>query len=211
MQFHHPEIDQLNPRTSDGLRLLLEHLCGEKVEIGCRQPKEKLSCGECQSCMNWTVLSERLKLESLRLEDLNDILILVDQFPISQPFFELFLSAGKSEITFEELKAGVTKFEGYAVLLFGNVRFAYRRLRRLPKALLQKEMQGLDRLGSKIIEEDFEPRRKSLPLPAEVNSKSTWLLGYIEKNKADREITMYAANGCRAWSRKGRNFFRGKE
>ena len=66
--------------------------------------------------MNWGVLSERLKLDSLRLEDLNDILILVDQFPVSEAFFSVFFSQGMSEITFEELKSGVSTFEGFAIL-----------------------------------------------------------------------------------------------
>jgi hypothetical protein len=102
MKFHHPEIAGLNPRTREGLRSLLQHLCGETVEIGCKQPKEGSGdCGACQACTNWGVLSERLKLDSLRLEDLNDILILVDQFPVSAAFFSELLSQGKSEITFE--------------------------------------------------------------------------------------------------------------
>jgi hypothetical protein len=91
------------------------------------------------------------------------------------------------------LKAGVATFEGFAILLFGNVRFAYRRLKNLTKDSLLEQLQGLDRPASAILKTEFEPRRKSLPLPAEVDKKSTWLLGYIAKNKADREITMYAA------------------
>src|SRR6185437_9301889 len=80
----------------------------------------------------------------------------------------------------------------------------------LPKANLSKEMQGLDRPGSTIIKDDFEPRRKSLPLPAEVNQKSTWLLGYIAKNKAEREITMYAAMAVVLGREKDGTFLEGK-
>src|SRR6185437_1891984 len=69
VKFHHPNIEEFNPRTREGLRSLLEHLCGETIEIGCKQTRDRASCGECQACMNWTVLSERLKLDSLRLED----------------------------------------------------------------------------------------------------------------------------------------------
>ena len=211
MKFHHPEIASLNPRTREGLRYLLEHLCGETIEVGCKQPKGgSADCGNCQACMNWGVLSERLKLDSLRLEDLNDILILVDQFPVSEPFFATFLSQGRIEITFEELKSGVATFEGFAILLFGNVRFAYRRLKNLRRDLLLEQMQGLERPASTILKEDFEPRRKSLPLPAEVDKKSTWLLGYIAKNKADREITMYAAMAVLLGREKEGTFLKGK-
>lgn len=194
MKFEHPEVRCLDPRTRAGLGKLLEHMCGEPINIGCTNPHTDMKdCESCQACMNWGVLSERLKLDSIRLEDLNDILILVDQFPLSAPFFEMFLSQGKSEITFEELKAGVVAFEGSAVLLFGNVRFAYRRLRNLNMDSLLEEMQGLNRPASAILRDDFEPRRPPLPLPAEIEKQSTWLLGYIAKNKADRDITMCAA------------------
>lgn len=198
MNFYHPDFASLNPRTRDGLRLLLGHLCGETVEVGCTQPANgPEDCGNCQSCMNWNVLSERLKLESLRLEDLNDILILVDQFPVSNAFFSMFFSQGDKEISFEELKTGVLRFEGFAILLFGNVRFAYRKLRSLSKESLERKMEGLNRPASAVLKEDFEPRRKSLPLPAEISGTSTWQLGYIARNKADREITMYAAMAVR--------------
>jgi hypothetical protein len=192
MIFNHPEIKTLNPCTRDGLRSLLEHLCGEPIKVGCTN-QVAVDCGHCQACMNWGVLSERLKLNNLKMEDLNDILILVDQSPISEAFFKMFLSRAKSEITFEELKSGVAIFEGFAVLLFGNVRFAYRSLKNLGMASLEDQIQGLHRLASRIIEEDFKPRRKALPLPMDINKKSTWLLGYIAKNKADRDIAMYAA------------------
>lgn len=194
MRFEHNEIDRLDPRTRSGLGCLLMHLCGEEIKVGCtRAGIGEKDCGNCQACANWGVLSERLKLESLRMEDLNDILILVDQFPVSQAFFEMFLSQGKSEITFEELKAGVTTFEGFAVLLFGNVRFAYRTFQNLGKDSLVARMQGLHRPASTILKEDFEPRRIALPLPAPVEKESTWLLGYIAKNKAERDITMFGA------------------
>ncbi len=190
MYFKHSEIEKIDAKTMSGIADLLAHLCGESIAIGCIS---KTECGACQGCMNWTVVSERLKLEKIRSEDLNDILILVDQFPILQPFFELFLSNGNAEISFEELKTGIANFEGHAVLLFGNIRFAYRRLRSMGRQELQEELQGLDRVSSEIIIHDFRPRRDSLPLPAAIDSSLTWLLGYIAKNKANRDIVMAGA------------------
>ena len=210
MIFKNPEVAKLDPRTRDGLRSLLEHLCGEGVEIGCKKGRESADCELCQGCTNWAVLSERLKRESFRCEDLNDILILADQFPVSQAFFRVLLSQGKLEISFEELKEGVVAFEGFAVMLFGNVRFAYRKLRNLDHNSLLSEMKGLDRPASSILEKDFEPRRAALPLPAEIDRESTWLLGYIAKNKADREITMFAAMAVLQGEEDERRFLDGK-
>jgi hypothetical protein len=194
MKFKNTEITCLDPRTRSGLASLLEHLCGEAIKVGCTKlDTSAADCKKCQACMNWGVLSERLKLDSLKMEDLNDILILVDQSPVSAAFFEMFLSQGRLEITFEELKAGVTTFEGFAVLLYGNVRFAYRSFQNLGRELLVAKMQGLHRPASAILKEDFEPRRPPLPLPAKVEKQLTWLLGYIAKAKAERDLTMHAA------------------
>jgi hypothetical protein len=196
MKFENTQIGSLNPRTRSGLSSLLEHLCGEAIRVGCTKPDTAaMDCKDCQACMNWGVLSERLKLNSLKVEDLNDILILVDQSPVSAAFFEMFLSQGKSEITFEQLKVGVTTFEGFAVLIFGNVRFAFRSFQSLRRDSLVAKMQGLHRSAPAILAEDFEPRRPALLLPAKVEKQLTWLLGYIAKNKAERDITMCAAMG----------------
>ncbi len=193
MKFAYTEISALDPRTQSGLGALLKHLCGEEIKVGCTGPSVGKDCQNCQACLNWGVLSERLKLDSVRMEDLNDILLLVDQAPVSEAFFRMFLSQGKSLITFEELKAGVMTFEGFALLLFGNVRFAYRSLQSLGKDSLLTKMQGLHRSASEILNEEFEPRRAAFPLPAKIPEELTWLLGYIAKNKAERDITMYAA------------------
>ena len=54
-------------------------------------------------------------------------------------------------------------------------------------------MHRLHRTASEILKEDFQPRRPALPLPAGVEKHLTWLLGYIAKNKAERDIVMCAA------------------
>jgi hypothetical protein len=211
MTFEYAEISGLNPRTRFGLGALLKHLCGEAINVGCTRPKDPVEdCRKCQACMNWDVLLERLKLDSLRLEDLNDILILVDQAPVSAAFFEMFLSQGKSEISFEELNAGIVTFEGFAVLLFGNVRFAYRSLQRMTKDSLVAEMRGLQRIAPEILKSDFTPRRPALPLPAKVEKQSTWLLGYIAKNKAERDIMMYGAMAILHGRENEGSFLKGK-
>ena len=160
--------------------------------------------------MNWAVVAERLKLDRLRLEDVNDILILADQFPVSDGFFKTFLSEGSTEITFDQLKSGITRFKGFAVLLFGNIRFAYRKLRHLDTKSLLKELQGLDRSTATVVEEDFHPRREPLLLPAAINQHLTWLLGYIAKNKADRDITMFAAMAVLLGKEDEKSFLRDK-
>jgi hypothetical protein len=196
MTFNDKKVTNLNHRTKKGLCGLLQYLCGVTVNVECPEISiDTEPCGKCQRCINWQVISERLKLRNLRSEDLNDILMLVDQFPVSEAFFKLILSSGKVQITFDELKKGIVRFEGLALLLFGNVRFAYRQLRTLDESALKKELKGLDIAGTAILKREFNPRRRGLPLPSPINSKLTWHLGYIASSKISRDIRMYAAMG----------------
>lgn len=189
MNFKDLQIQLLDPTTRPDLRKLLEFLCGEPISIGC---PEATPCKNCQACMNWEVLSSRLKLASLTLEDINDILLLADQFPLSRGFFDFFLSEGKKEINFDQLKSGVIKFEGFAVIRFGNVRFAYRQLYNLEQSDL------LRMLGPCAIEEEkllsrFKSRRSPAALPAEVPADKTWFLGYIAQGAGQKDLATYAA------------------
>src|SRR5881397_2000240 len=114
MQFEDPDVSEIDPTSQLGLKSLLEHLCGEPVTVGCIYAS---ACGDCQACMNWAVLVTGLGSSTLSLEDLNDILLLVDQFPIGGDFYDFFLSNGEKAITFDELKQGIVRFKGFAVLI----------------------------------------------------------------------------------------------
>jgi hypothetical protein len=189
MEFEDRDVQVLNPKLQQGLRKVLEFLCGEKLSIGCAQ---KTPCKNCQACMNWQVLSSRLKLTSLTLEDLNDILLLADQFPLSRDFFDFFFSDGKTEITFDQLTSGVIRFEGFAVMKFGNVRFAYRQMYNLRKPAL---LNMLGRLGEEeaVLKKRYRGRREPPALPADIPANRTWFLGYIARSAGDKDIATYIA------------------
>src|SRR5262249_4681644 len=147
---------------------------------------------KCQACINWSVLKARLKPATLSLEDLNDTLLLVDQFPLGEAFFDFFLSEGEKAITFDELKQGIIRFRGFALLQFGNVRFAYRELYKLPKHELLAKL-GRWHTDTASLKKRFGIRRNAQPLPQEIPANKTWLLGYIAKGGADRDFATYAA------------------
>jgi hypothetical protein len=191
MEFKDPEIVDLNPRKKDGLQRLLQYLCGEAIAIGC-QVSGKADCNDCQGCVNWKVLAPRLQLTSLTLENVNDILLLVDQFPLSRGFFDFFFAAGKNEISFEQFVQGIVRFEGFAILRFGNVRYAYRKLYSLSQANLADAL-GDWCLPSEARIEKFQNRCSPLPLPTKIDGDKTWLLGYIAKSFADRDLATFSA------------------
>jgi hypothetical protein len=188
MLFEDLDVDKLDPTTQAGLKGLLEHLCGESVALGCHKA---IPCGNCQACMNWAVLSTRIGSSTLSLEDLNDILLLVDQFPIGSDFYDFFLSSGEKAITFEELKQGIVRFKGFAVLKYGNVRFAYRALNKLSKSDLAHEL-GRWHTDTALLKKQYGARRNAPLMPLSIPSEKTWLLGYIAKGGADRDLVTYA-------------------
>jgi hypothetical protein len=191
MKFEDSDIEQLNPRSREGLQQLLEYLCGENVAVGCRI-NPVFECNNCQGCVNWKVLGSRLNLTQLTLEDVNDILLLVDQFPLSKDFFNFFFSSGKNEISFQDFVRGVIRFEGFAVLRFGNVRFAYRNLYSLPLQRIRETLhQWCD--DSDELVKSFSDRRPAMKLPATINADKTWLLGYIAKSGVDRDLATFSA------------------
>src|SRR3990170_968394 len=176
MEFRDVDLKALDPKTRNGLSKLLQCLCGEPISIGCSRssatgvPKE---CQNCQECMNWSVLSLRVKSDTLSLEELNDILLLVNQFPLQQAFFDFFFAHDKKRITFEELKAGVARFQGFAMLCFGNPRFAYRSLYNMKemKDLLPK----LNRFqyNPSVLKSQYIARPVPTQLPAKIEAEKT--------------------------------------
>jgi len=190
MQFEDDDIKAVDPMTQDGLGKLLEDLCGEPISLGCNRPNRPFN--HCQACMNWAVLESRLKSPTLSLEDLNDILLLVDQFPLGSAFYEFFLSNGEKAVTFEELKQGVVTFKGFALLRYGNVRFAYRSLYKLRKEELAAQL-GRWHTDTGLLRKQYGSRRSAPALPKEIPADLTWMLGYIAKGGTDRDLATYAA------------------
>ena len=170
MLFVDESLSTLDPENQTGLASLLQHLCGEKVAIGCRGAPLP-PCQNCQFCVKLVGARATVGLPSLALEDLNDILLLVDQFPLGEAFFQFFLSAGRKEITFEQLK-GIIRFKGYALLGFGNIRFAYRTLYKLSKEICWLGcVHGPDTTSLK---DEYAERRNAAALPQEISADKTW-------------------------------------
>lgn len=142
--------------------------------------------------MNWSVLSSRLNSESLSLEQLNDILLLVNQFPLGRAFFDFFLARGKTHITFKELKAGIARFEGLAILCFGNIRFPYRTYYKSEKHQIAEKLERFQHTKTTLVRK-YRGRPRVSPLPAAIPGARTWLLGYIARQGADRDIATYFA------------------
>lgn len=203
---HDEEVEGLHPRTSlEDLAQLLSLLCGEPIALpeGSeeRQPRWHAA--------RLAALREVFKKspERLTFEQLNELLLLLGQDRASEAFFGFFFlekigpqlahampleevnekqpAEDTPSITWQDLKEGVTKFRAFALLCFGNFRFAFKRLSRLQT---RGDLVGkLDRWAAdgNTLLEDYESRcdpivkikAKISPIPRD----QTWKLGYISR------------------------------
>jgi hypothetical protein len=183
MVFRDTEIERIDLDDIDSVyKMIVQGLCGE---IYYKELYEKLSSEE------KTLLSSLLnkaKMDSLNFAQFNELLLLLNQNRIGEAFFK-FLFDKKERITLEDLRQGIIRFRGYAMLCFGNFRFAY-------KQLIQK--------NEKELEEALEPYRKSTTkvqkgfvdrLPKVIDIKpikkeNTWYNGYIAIKKHEKEANL---------------------
>lgn len=194
IRFHSKEIEQLDLRNRDELASAFANLCGEEIKIRCGNPKlENIgACGKCQACINWEILSQRLKAKSFGHEELNDILLLANQRPMTKDFFEFFFQSSSGRITQRQVKQGITRFQGYALLCYGNVRFAYRKLCGNAYEALVEGLLPYSKIPTEL-QASYRNRPVDRFLPAQMPADKTGLLGYIAKGKADQDLATYGA------------------
>lgn len=185
-------VDPLQPASNiEQLAALLSLLCGQ--EIYC----EKL-CHEAKDAIE--AFLERVKEEReanvpISYEELNELLLLFNQYRVERPFFDFFFLSkdprlkqvsGEDEglfITFKELKGGVKRFRGFAMLCFGNFRFAFRKLSKEKNPA--RFMKFLDPWNCNSNKEKMEIEKRQGPLTPvtgtqdEIERNKTWFLGYL--------------------------------
>ncbi len=86
--------------------------------------------------------------------------------------------------TFEELQAGVEKFQTHSLLLYGNVKYGFKTLSRLDKEAIAQELSGIFPIAAKEYEQRHTPLQDLIEIPPE----DTYYLGYIVYNELKREL-----------------------
>jgi hypothetical protein len=145
--------------------------------------------------------------KGLTVEQINEILLLYGGKRISRGFFDLFFLSdengdpradGRQEISVEDLKQGVARFRAFALLSFGNFRFAFNRLSEPPQlpsrdtreavrehlgAWAESSATRSERLGSRP-----EPLLPISPDAGLIDRQETWHLGYLSVEQAHTEF-----------------------
>lgn len=186
MQFSDEVIEELDLRNVHHvMQLIVEYLCGERYLCQEEHFKKLIESDEFKKDRELlTALLENAEKNGLNYEQFNELLLLLNQDRVSKAFFNKFFF-GKETICLEDLRKGVTEFRGFAMLCFGNFRFAY-------QDIVQRNEKGLKAIHklycreSDDILKDFERPRKTLRIDPIVRNK-TWYLGNISKEKFDKE------------------------
>jgi hypothetical protein len=168
-------------KVDDLANLIVEYLCGEKYW------KKKLSKSEEELLKE--VLNS-LENQGLNYAQFNELLLLLEQDRVSQDFFNFFFIDKNNKndlVKIDELKKGITKFRGYAMLCFGNFRFAY-------KKLITKNKEEIENLlkpyciDTQELEEDFKARPPKVLDIKKIEKEKTYLCGYITQESYKNDM-----------------------
>ncbi|MDZ4818173.1 MAG: hypothetical protein SGJ20_04285 [Planctomycetota bacterium] len=124
----------------------------------------------------------------LGYSQLNELLLLLGYDRIEKPFFQCLLDKtafyqGGAFTTPAMLRSGVDQFRTFAVLRFGNIRFAFKYLSVLDEEGLDLELSLLDPVELESFSKRHDPVIPIDPIPGE----QTYLLGYlVERELKDR-------------------------
>ncbi|MGD1079792.1 MAG: hypothetical protein ABR881_15820 [Candidatus Sulfotelmatobacter sp.] len=126
MIFEELPIASVNARDPESLyQLIVMHLCGERYfrtfDIGIKS--------HVQAFISIS------STDGLNYEQFNELLLLFDQDRTGRAFFE-FLFGSNELLKLDDLPARIARFRGFAMLAFGDFRFAYKKLSCLNEAQL---------------------------------------------------------------------------
>jgi hypothetical protein len=175
MKFEDKGIESLDLTCVDNFsRLIIKCLCGEEYYQSFSDDDRKL-IGD---------LINHARTNGLNYEQFNELLLLLNQDRIGKHFFKFFFE--KEKITLDELRQGIIKFRGFAMLCFGNFRFAYKQLIQSNEDELRERLRPYWRKSSELID-TFERRATKMLELDKIERNDTWYLGYISGEKIKKE------------------------
>lgn len=121
----------------------------------------------------------------LSYKQFNEVLLLLNQLTVGQDFFKFIF--GRDFINIKELKEGVIKFRGYALLCFGNFRFAFKKLINLSIDEIVNNLFPYCR-DSKDFEDKLKGRRKKTLEIRKIPKEKTWFTGYLSGKNVELDL-----------------------
>lgn len=169
---------RLKPDASDYRIRAVELLCGEQVVLDCLQPGTQLAerCPTCVAKAQIIALPPQWDLGVL-----NQSLLLCMQPAVSNDFFESFFTHALAEGDRDSFSVGLTQFRAYALLAYGNFRYAFTTLSRLPRHEIEDELGDLAIRPDRWLAHYTGGREhgKTLIEPGQMPIPQRWYLGYL--------------------------------
>ncbi|MBC8727045.1 hypothetical protein [Paraburkholderia sp. UCT2] len=169
------------PLDADELRLLLESLTGQPLPMNA------------DSSVLSKVAESVASGHSLGHSQFNELLLTVGYDRVDGEFFRFLCDPiavrvnGEStnEISSaDDLRNGINSFRQLALLLFGNVKYGFKELSRNPRALTMFIREAT----SERPDRDFRSRHSPLIDLKKIDSKDTYLLGYISGRELEDKL-----------------------
>lgn len=175
MKIYYPEIDDLNITIPKDLsRLIVQYLCSNEYNPESNKKEE-------QSLLYFI---NNAKNNKMNFNQFNELMLLLNQDLIGKDFFNFFFE--KKIIGLDELKKGVINFRAFAMLCFGNFRFAYKKLSRMNKSELDDKLSPYHRNPTEL-ESELKIRATKLLEIDKIEKDKTWFLGYVSGGKVNKE------------------------
>ncbi|MGH7146418.1 MAG: hypothetical protein ACREIJ_00740 [Nitrospiraceae bacterium] len=128
--------------------------------------------------------------EGIGHSQLNEMLLTLGYDRVSYPFF-LYLCEGKNKIdSLDALRSCVERFCTHAILLYGNVKFAFKTLSSYDEKKLGEALQQLQRVTT----EHYETRHKVLHRIKKIDGTDVYYLGYLIAAQIEKKLASDPTN-----------------
>ncbi|MCU0606222.1 MAG: hypothetical protein MUF78_02065, partial [Candidatus Edwardsbacteria bacterium] len=153
--------------------LIVEKFCAQSISHSLSKHEEELIATFIRSASTVGV----------NYEELNELMLLLNQRRIERGFFSFIFE--KDKIKLQELKAGVTKFRGYAMLKYGNFKFAFNSLSKCKiRDEVEKKLLPYSRDKSTITK-SYHGRPSKTTDINKISKSDTFYTGYISGRRLD--------------------------
>lgn len=133
----------------------------------------------------------RAESAGVTFQQLNELLLVLNQDRLSRAFFDFFLNDGTPSLSMDGLKQGVVKFKGYAMVCFGNFRFAYRELSTIDDPTDLRDELGPCCHECADIEAAYSRRAEKVLDVTPIARDDTWFVGEVTGTKLRQELKKF--------------------
>lgn len=175
MKIEDHAVDQLSAMDAiTSRRVIVELLCGERNPSKFTKPDE----------LRLIEILERASDKGINWAQFNELLLTLDQPRVSEGFFDFFFEG--PTIRLDEMKKGIAKFRGFAMLKFGNFRYAFKQLSDKDLSELQTILEPYSLESSELEKKLIDRPTQAIPIH-KISKNQTWFVGYISYQQFDKE------------------------